>query len=87
VQVVPVDRDQPRRRLQERLFTSQVLIGAGALVLAVLVAPILGRRPLGPGSSAILALILFGGMLAVVMLRRQAGRQPPLPPAEALDDD
>jgi hypothetical protein len=60
-----------------------------ALALAGLIAPILGRRSLGPGSSALLALIVFGGMLAVVVLRRRTGRRvlPPTLVPEALDDD
>jgi uncharacterized membrane protein len=90
VQVVPVDRDQPRRRLRERLFRPQVVIAVVALALAAVLAPVLGRRSLGPGSSALLALILFGGMLAVVVLRRRAGRPalpPTLAPGEALEDD
>jgi F0F1-type ATP synthase assembly protein I len=90
VQVVPVDRDQPRRRLRERMLRPQVVIAVVALTLAAVLAPILGRRSLGPGSSALLALILFGGMLVVVVFRRRAGRPgvpPTLAPGEALEDD
>ena len=90
MQVVPVDRDQPRRRLRERWFRPQVVIAVAALAVAAVLAPILGRRSLGPGSSALLALILFGGMLAVLMLRRRAGHPGPPPtvaPGEALEDD
>jgi hypothetical protein len=75
VWAVPVERDQPRRRLKNRLFSVHGAIAAGALVLCIVLAPLLARHTFGPRSSAVVALVLFGGMLGVVVLWRRTGRR------------
>jgi Na+/melibiose symporter-like transporter len=75
VQAVSVDRAQPRRRLRNRVFSLQGAIGAVAVVLCIVLAPVLVRQSFGPRSSAFVALVVFGGMLAVVLLWRRAGRR------------
>jgi hypothetical protein len=70
-----VDRHQPRRRLKNRVLSLQGAIGGAALVLCIVLAPVLARQSFGPRSSAFVALVVFGGMLAVVFLWRRAGRR------------
>jgi hypothetical protein len=75
VQVVPVERDQPRRRLRERALSPQVIIGVAGLVLGIVLVRGVGDYRLGPGSSAVIALLVFGGMLAATVLRRRVNRR------------
>ena len=74
MRAVPVERDQPRRRLKQRMFSVHGAIGAGALVVSLLLVRWLGGHTFGPRSSAAVALILFAAMLGVVVLWRRTGR-------------
>jgi hypothetical protein len=65
-----VPLDQSRRRLMERILKPSIIIGVVALLAGVVVAPILARHSLGPRSSAAIALVVFGGMLGAVVVRR-----------------
>jgi hypothetical protein len=75
VRAVPVERDQPRRRLKQRMFSVHGAIGAGAIVVCLVLVRWLGSHTFGPRSNAAFALILFAGMLGVVVLSRRAGRR------------
>ena len=75
MRAVPVERDQPRRRLKQRMFTVHGAIGAGAIAVSLLLVRWLGGHTFGPRASAVLALILFAGMLGVVVLWRRTGRR------------
>jgi len=50
-------------------------IGIGALVLGLLLVPWLAGHNFGPRSSAVVALVLFGGMLGLVVLWRRFARR------------
>jgi hypothetical protein len=69
-----VERDQPRRRLKQRMFSVHGAIGAGAIVVSLLLVRWLGGHTFGPRSSAVFALILFAAMLGVVVLWPRTGR-------------
>ena len=75
MRAVPVERDQSRRRLKQRMFSVHGAIGAGAIALSLFLVRWLGGHTFGPRSSAVLALILFSGMLGVVVLWRRTGRR------------
>ena len=75
MRAVPVERDQPRRRLKQRMFSVHGAIGAGVIVVCLVVVRWLGGHTFGPRSSAGFALILFAGMLGVVVLWRRTGRR------------
>jgi hypothetical protein len=76
VRAVPVERDQPRRRLKQRMFSVHGAIGAGVIVVCLVLVRWLGGHTFGPRSSAVFALVLFAGMIGVVVLwRRTAHRQ------------
>jgi hypothetical protein len=70
-----VERDEPRRRLKQRMFSVYGAIGAGAIALSLLLVRWLGRHTFGPRSSAVFALILFAAILGVVILWRRTGRR------------
>jgi hypothetical protein len=74
VRAVPVDREQSWRRLWDRVVSQQVVIGVVALAIGIVLAAILGPQSVGPRSSAGIGLIVFGGMLAAVVIRRRLGR-------------
>lgn len=76
MRAVPVERDQPRRRLKQRMFSVHGAISAGAIAVSLVLVRWLGGHTFGPRSSAVFALILFAGMLGVVVLwRRTGGRE------------
>jgi hypothetical protein len=68
VAAVPLDRSW--RRLRKRVLKPSIIIGVVALLAGVAVAPILAGHSLGPRSSAAIALVVFGGMLGTVLVRR-----------------
>jgi hypothetical protein len=74
VRAVAVERDQPRRRLKQRMFNGHGAIGAGAIIVSLVLVHWLGGHTLGPRSNAVFALILFAGMLGGVVLWRRTDR-------------
>jgi len=58
-----------------RLFSVHAALGAGALVLCVVLAPVLTRHAFGPRSRAAVALVLFAVMFGVVVLWRRIARR------------
>ena len=75
MRAVPVERDQSRRRLKQRMFSGHGAIGAGAIIVSLLLVRWLGGRTFGPRSNAVFALVLFAGMLGVVVLWRRTERR------------
>ena len=71
MRAVPVERDQPRRRLKQLMFSGHGAIGAGAIIVALVLVRWLGGHTFGPRSNAVFALILFAGMLGLVVLWRR----------------
>jgi hypothetical protein len=79
----PEDNEQ-RRQLRDLLLNPTLVVGVGVVALGLVVAPILAQQSFGPRSSAAVALILFGGMLGIFLLRRWAERHVARP---AMRDD